>query len=403
MPTLEDYNQFEGLHWETGTVRNYYDYCGVNAPHTGEPYTEALLMGISGGAVIGYFVFAYQGIDPHARILTRNTFDPMETMLKRLGDVQNLRQTASAERAVGNLVDTLEKGTPAITWVDAFSLPYDPQPYEFEIPHMLPVVVFGFDDEADRVSIADRARVPLFASTGQLAAARARVKKFRHRIMTLETPDSDKLQEAVQSGIRDTIQLYTEKPPKGARHNFGFAAYQRWADALRKPKMRGSWDKEFPRGRKMFAGLESVFGDTHTYGKEGFAERDVYANFLDEAAQILDLPVLREAAAHFRAGALAWRDLGLLLLPDSIPVWAEARKLMLESQRLFLERGGAALEEGRANAGRLIEIRRQMETDFPLTEEELVAFREEIAEQVLKISTIEEPAIAAMKEAMARE
>ena len=73
---------------------------------------------------------------------------------------------------------------------------------------------------------------------------------------------------------------------------------------------------------------------------------------------------------------------------------------MLENQRLFLEQGGAAYEAGRANADRLIEIRRQMETDFPLSEEEVVSFREEIAAQVLKISAIEEPAVAAMKEAM---
>ena len=401
MPTLSNYSQFEGNHWETGTVRNYYDYCGVKAPHTGKPYTEALLMGISGGAVMGYFVFAYQGIDPHARILTRNTFDPMETMLQRLGAVQGLRQTASADRAVGNLVDTLENGTPAITWVDALSLPYDPQPYEFEFPHMMPVVVYGFDQEADQVLIADRACVPLHASTGQLAAARAKVKKLRHRVMTLEMPDADKLQEAVQSGIRDSIQLYTDKPPKGARHNFGFAAYQRWADALRKPKMRGSWEKEFPRGRKMYAGLESVFSDTHTFGKKGFAERDVFATFLDEAAAILGQPGLRDAADHFRASAVAWQDLGLLLLPDSIPVWAEARTLMLANQRLFLEKGGAAYDEGRANAECLIEIRRLMETDFPLSDEEVVSFREEIAAQVLKISAIEEPAVEAMKEAMA--
>ena len=401
MPTLTDYSQFEGIHWETGTVRNYYDYCGVKAPHTGEPYSEALLMGVSGGAVLGYFVFAYEGIDPHARILTRNTFDPMETMLQRLGAVQELRQTPSPDRAVGNLVDTLENGTPAITWVDAQSLPYDPQPYEFEFPHMLPVVVYGYDEEADEVLIADRARVPLSVSTGQLAAARAKVKKFRHRIMTLEAPDADKLQEAVQAGIRFSIQLYTDKPPKGARHNFGFAAFERWADALRKPKMRSSWEKEFPRGRKMFAGLESVFGDTHTFGKEGFAERDMFAAFLEEAAVILERPELREAAEQFRASADAWQELGLVLLPDSVPVWAEARNLMLENQRLFLEQGGAAIEEGRANADRLMGIRRQMETDFPLSEEEVITFREEIAAQVLKISAIEEEAVAAMKEAMA--
>lgn len=400
MPTLTDYRQFDGLHWETGTVRNYLDYCGATAPHTGEPYSEALLMGISGGAVMGYFVFAYQGVDPHARILTRNTFDPMETMLQRLGAESNVRQTASADRAVGNLVETLESGRPAITWADALSLAYEPHTYEFDFPHMQPVVVYGYDEEADRVSIADRSRVPLFATTGQLAEARSKVKKMRHRVMTLALPDSDMIPEAVEAGIRDSIQLFTQKPPKGARHNFGFAAYQRWADALRKPKMRGSWDKEFPSGRKMYAGLESVFSDTHTYGKEGFAERDVFADFLDEAAQILDRSVLREAGKQFRESALAWRDLGKMLLPDSVASWAEARELMLENQRLFLEQGGEAYEAGQANAERLIEIRREMETDFPLSEEEVVTFREEIADQVLRISATEEPAVAAMKEAM---
>ena len=400
MTTLEDYRQFDGLHWETGSVRNYYDYCGVKAPHTGGPYTEALLMGISGGAVMGYFPFSYQGIDPHARILTRNTFDPMETMLKRIGAVQNARQTGSADKAVSNLLDILRSGTPAITWVDAMQLPYDPQPYEFEIAHMMPVVVFGFDDEADRVSIADRARVPLFASTGQLAAARAQVKKVRNRVLTLEPPDHDKLQEAVELGIWDCIKLYTEKPPKGARHNFGFAAYERWADTLCKPRVRGSWDKDFPRGRKMYAGLESVFGDTHTFGKEGFAERDLYADFLDEAAEILQKPSLRTAADQFRVSAKAWEELGLLLLPDEVPVWAEARDLMLTNQSLFLGQGVEKLEQGRANCARLIEIRREMETDFPLSEEEVVAFRERIAQQVLRIRDIEAPAVDAMKEEM---
>lgn len=400
MTTLNDYNQFDGLHWETGSVRNYYDYCGVKAPHTGGPYTEALLMGISGGAVMGYFPFSYQGIDPHARILTRNTFDPMETMLQRIGAVQNARQTGSADKAVRNLVDVLQGGSPAIAWVDAMQLPYDPQPYEFEIAHMMPVVVFGFDEEADQVAIADRARAPLSTTTGQLAAARAQVKKVRNRILTLEPPDHDNLQEAVELGIWDCIKLYTEKPPKGARHNFGFAAYERLADTLRKPKIRGSWDKDFPRGRKMYAGLESVFSDTHTFGKEGFAERDMYADFLDEAADILQKPALREAGEHFRVSARAWEELGLILLPDEVPVWAEARGLMLTNQRLFLEEGGEKLERGRANCARLIEIRREMESDFPLSDEEVVAFRERIAEQVLKIRDTEAPAVATMKEAM---
>ena len=118
MPILADYQQFEGLHWETGTVRNYHDYRGVLAPHTGKPISEALLMGVSGGAVMGYFSFAYKGYDPHVVILTRNTFDPLDRLLQRLGIVQNVVQTASARKAESNLLDTLEAGVPAIVWAD---------------------------------------------------------------------------------------------------------------------------------------------------------------------------------------------------------------------------------------------------------------------------------------------
>lgn len=130
MPTLKNYNQFDGLHWETGTVRNYYDYVGVLAPHTNKPYSEAMLMGISGGAVIGYFSFAYEGYDPMARILTRNTFNPLDTLLERLGAVQERKQTSSPEKGVANLIDTLEDGRPAIVWADLFSLPYNALPYD---------------------------------------------------------------------------------------------------------------------------------------------------------------------------------------------------------------------------------------------------------------------------------
>jgi len=50
-------------------VCDYYAYRGMKAPHTGQPYTEAMLMGISGGIVMGYYSFAYEGSDPQARIL----------------------------------------------------------------------------------------------------------------------------------------------------------------------------------------------------------------------------------------------------------------------------------------------------------------------------------------------
>ena len=157
MPILQDYNQFNGRHWETGTVANFLAYTGAKAPHTGNPYSEALLMGVSGGAVMGYFSFAYEGYDPYCRLLTRNTFAPLDTMLSRLGVVQHRRHTTSPQKAVANLVDVLESGEPAIVWADHFSLPYSAMPYDEGMWGMYPILVYGYDETTDTVHIADRA------------------------------------------------------------------------------------------------------------------------------------------------------------------------------------------------------------------------------------------------------
>lgn len=400
MPTLSNYQQFNGRHWETGTVANYFNYCGVKAPHTGQPFSEAFLLGASGGVVMGYFSFAYEGYDPMARILTRNTFDPMETMLSRLGIIQNRMQTGKPEKGVKNLVETLTDGVPAIVWADMYSLPYNAQAYDAGMWAMYPILVYGYEEAEDVVSIADRAAVPLTVTTEALAAARARVKKDKFRVLTLEPPNPDKLMTAVQLGIWDCIKLYTEKPPKGSKNNFGLQAFQWWAELLSNPKARLSWEKEFPAGPKMYAGLTSAFYDINIFGKAGSAERGLYADFLDEAAILLDKPALSEAAAHFRRSAAAWQAFNIILLPDAVDPWREVRELMLKQHQLFIHEGNSALAQIRQIAERLKMIRTEMETDFPLTAVEVSTHRENMADHLLKIREIEAEAVAALQAAM---
>ena len=401
MSILTDYQQFDGLHWETGTVRNYLEYVGVKAPHTGRSYSEALLMGVSGGIVMGYFSFNYKGYDPMARLLTRNTFDPWDTMLSRLGIVQDIAHTSKPAKGVANLLDRLDSGVPAIVWADHFSLPYNNMPLDPGMWMMFPILVYGYDEAADIVHIADRARVPLNTTTAMLAEARARVKKDKFRIITLEPSVDDKLPAAVQAGIWDTIRLFTEKPPKGSRNNFGLQAYQWWSQLLTRPRTRLSWAKEFPAGRPLFAGLTSQFRDIHTFGKDSPAERPMYADFLDEAALILDRPALNEVAAQFRQSGVAWAELGQILLPDSHPQLAESRRLIQQNHQLFLTGGGATLAERQANSARLAAIRDQLATDFGLAENEVAALREQISAQVQLIHDLEAAAIQALKQAMA--
>ncbi|HET6595505.1 MAG TPA: hypothetical protein VFG81_07770 [Anaerolineales bacterium] len=54
-----------GRHSETGSIHNALALQGVRAPHTGKPYSEALLLGVSGGIAFGYFTFEYKGYLPH--------------------------------------------------------------------------------------------------------------------------------------------------------------------------------------------------------------------------------------------------------------------------------------------------------------------------------------------------
>lgn len=401
MPILNTYQQFAGRHWETGTVHNVFAYCQMNAPHTGEPYSEALLLGVSGGIVMGYFTFAYEGYDPHVALLTRNTFDPFNTMLSRLGVVQDVRQTAKPEKGVANLVDTLQDGIPAIVWADMWGLPYNALAYDEGMWGNMPIVVYGYDQEEDQVWIADRAAVPLTVTTEELMTARARIKKDKFRVITLDMPDPEKLPAAVSAGIWDCIKLFTEKPPKGAKKNFGFAAYQHWNDMLTKPKQRQSWEKEFPAGAKLYAALTSAFDRMGTIGVRNDGERTLYADFLEEASEILGKPALREMATEFRTSAEAWQALGNALLPDDVAPFAEARTLTVRKSQLFLEQGGAALTEIHQINERLATLREEIIQNFPLDAAGVQTLQEGIAAQLQQIHDIELVAVNHLREAMA--
>ncbi len=400
MPTLTDYHEFAGRHWETGTVRNFLAYRGHTAPHTGQPYTEALLMGVSGGAVMGYFPFIYEGVDPMCRILTRNTFDPLNTLLARLGIVQTILQTSLPARGVANLVDTLDSGLPAIAWADAYSLPYNaPRPAD-AMWAMYPLLVYGYDETRDIVHLADRAAVPLTITTAQLHTARARIKKDKFRLLTLGAPNPDKLASAVQAGIWDCIKLYTETPPKGSCNNFGLQAYRFWAEQLTRPKARLSWERIFPAGRPMFAALVTAFEDTNVSSRAPRADRDAHAEFLDEASIILNRPPLREAARHFRRAGEAWDALSLALLPDEIPPFRETRENMLRRAQLFIEQGNDSLDERIALKDRFAALFKEMETNFPLDPPGAASFREILAQQVMRLHDVESEAVAALRDAM---
>ena len=396
--------QFNGRHWETGSIHNALAMQGIKAPHTGRPYSEALLLGISGGIAFGYFTFEYKGYLPHVAMLTRNTFNPLSTILERLGIAQDVRQTKKADVAERNLLNTLESGLYPIIWADHFSLPYNCVNPDNAMWGMMPILAVETDGKS--VTVADRSSRPLHLSIADLTKARGRVKEEKYRIMTLDAPQTTKLAAAVHMGIWQAIKLFTEEPPRGARDNFGFAAYQKLAELLVNTRNKQSWERFFGPGVRMYhalAGSPVQPGAYHwvmTWGSADGAERGLYADFLLEAAQILKKPALKESAEKFRESYKLWLTFADALLPDDVPLLGESKKSIQKKHDLFINEGESALPEIKKIHSRLNELLLQSETDFPLSRAQAVELRANLRDILLKISAVEQQAVNLLQSAI---
>ena len=136
------------------------------------------------------------------------------------------------------------------------------------------------------------------------------------------------------------------------------------------------------------------------FGKDGGAEREEYALFLDEASSLLSNSALKDIAQQFRSSAKAWDKLAKTLLPDDVPLLKETRELMLDKHQLFLNKGNAALPEIHQKNERLDEIKSQVSEQFPLNNTEAADLNASVRERVLEIHDIELKAIENLQTAM---
>ncbi len=401
---MKTQTQFNGRHWETGSIHNALALQGIKAPHTGKPYSEALLLGISGGIAFGYFTFEYKGYLPHVALLTRNTFNPFSTILERLSIAQDIQQTNKAETAEKNLRDTLESGLHPILWADQFSLPYNFLPADEPMWGMMPILALEIDGKS--VTVADRSSRPLHLSMADLTKARGRVKEDKFRLMTLDAPQTTKLAGAVHKGICQSISLFTEEPPRGARDNFGFAAYDKLAEMLVNTRNKQSWERFFAPGVRMYHALAGspvqpgAYQWVNTWGSADGAERGLYADFLLEAAQVLKKQSLKESAAKFRESHKLWLAFADALLPDDVPLLGESKKLIQRRHDLFIRDGDAALPEIKEINSRLNELLSQSETDFPLSDTQAADLRANLRDILLKIKAVEQQAVDLLQSAV---
>jgi hypothetical protein len=290
-----------GAHHESTLVAHLLTQAGHVAPHTGEPYSEAMLCGLGGGVGFLYAVFAYAGEPPILTVVAQHHPQPwLPAALDRLrigyaekhGGARSARTELLADLDAGRAVYCVV-GRPGLPWhADGMGLASDPYP----------LVVAGRDGDA--LLVDDRA--PRSIEVDAFVAAWSSYRKGRHHRVTVAAPDGPvDLPAAVRAAIATTVAHLTGPVLGNAFDvNMGFSGMTRLAEQLRDRTTRHGWVRRFA-GAERFALRRLSECLEEQYTAPG-ATRPLYADFLDEAAGILADDRLTRAATLFRTAAGHW-------------------------------------------------------------------------------------------------
>jgi hypothetical protein len=405
--TAGGYRLRAGLFPNSATVANVLANRGVTSGLTGEPLSEALVLGVAGGLGAGYILWEFKSRG--GAILTLGFSNRWQypaipgwfgSALDRLGVGADVHETGGAKGAAETLDGILDAGDPAIILVDQQALGTWGQPDELSGYGGYPVVVCGRTADGSYL-VDDRGQAPLVVAPETMAAARGRVGSYKHRLIRLKPEvgprTADALRDAIGAGLRDQVEHMAS-----SSDSFSLPAWRKWSRLMTDGKNAKAWPRVFSGGRGLFGALvsivEGVDGDVGAYGGH---LRELYAQFLDEAAAALDQPSLGEAAARWRAAADRWEDLADAAVPPDLDGALEA-----VAAAEALHEAVMAGEPGRASAATaastLWETRSRYADAFPLPADRIDEVLADLSGRLAEIHATEVEALASTADAVGR-
>ena len=127
-----------------------------------------------------------------------------------------------------------------------------------------------------------------------------------------------------------------------------------------------AWPNVFADGRGLAGALLSAYQGIEPVGTYGGHLRGLYADFLDEAAALLEAPRLAEAAVAYRALAERWHALAELALPAEVPEFAALREELAALHESVFARGDAGAADAAEAAERLWALRAELDAAPPV-------------------------------------
>jgi hypothetical protein len=401
MPTLPGYTQFGGRHPETAALTNVLAAQGAKAPHTGRPYTEAMLLGVGGGLGAGYILWEFKAHPVTVSVLVlgfrinwQYPLKFMETAAQRLNAAVTVRETGGRAAAATHLTAALDSGTPAIAWVDLGHLPYLqlPDSLKGHIGHLL--VVCGRDDDG-AFWLDDRAAQPYRVTADELANARARITSYKNKLGLLGPGRADpNLATAVEAGLRDCVANLGAKSD-----SFSLPTLRKWSRLMTDTKNAKGWPVVFKTRRGLYNALQSTFEGIELAGNAGGGLRGLYADFLDEAAEVVRRPALQSVAATYRALAGQWTQLAEAALPDAVAPFQETKRLLRQKHAALMQ-GQAGVAMAQPITDQLADLGRRTSREFPLEATEVDTLFSDLGERLSALYAAEIEALAELKAAV---
>jgi hypothetical protein len=395
-----------GVHPDTSALARVLGDTEISGPDG--RLSEALLLGIGGGLGAGYILWEFapesdHRPSPHApggrRIVTigfRNRWQYpdrwLDTLLDRVGVDFRRDQTSGMVKARHQLDDAVETGHSVMVDVSVADLPYWHLPPEEAGEWGYPIAVVGVD--SDRYEVDDRNSARLTVPVEAMATARGRIPSYKNRMVVVEPGDAltaERLSGAIEAGLADAVEHLASKSD-----SFSLPAFSKWAKMMTSDTGKG-WKRVFADRVGLWGALRSTHEAVSDIGIAGGSLRPLYAEFLDEARELLGLPGLTEVAERYRHAGDAWDDVGDATLPDGFEPLQQAVELS-RRRREAVRQGDDGDGVAADSAASLNALAAEFEPGLPLTAREIDGLFESLAGAVEAAHRAELEAHAALSQ-----
>jgi hypothetical protein len=387
------YTLHGGVHPETANVANVLAHHGITAD--GRPIDETIVFGVGGGPGAGYILWEFTGHNPGLGLGFRNQLQYpdawMHKTLDRLGVTYEAHQTSGAVGAARRLTELLGQGRPCIVRPDRYHIGYWHLPPTQLVYGGHDVVVYAQD--GDLAHFDDRNVSPLLVPRSDFHAARARVGSYKNSLYAIDPSTGDiglpRLRAAVGDGIRNCVAHLSEPSD-----SFSLPAWRKWARLMTDTRNARAWPKVFADGRGLVGALLSIWEAATPMGTTGGNLRDLYADFLDQAAELLDVDALHARAIDFRNAGMKWIAVTDTALGRDVPEFEQLRVLTCAVRSAVADPASRSVAKTERAADELWQLRRRLDADCPLDQAARERLFEALGEAIHDVYVAETTAVA---------